>query len=152
MSIKLFFVAIGGVALLIVSSFFLIVPRYREISELRAELENRLEKLESAYNKYISQKKALENLRKVLKSPPKIEGSLFEGLSVRRVEDRYVISGDVSGDRIVKLVDYFMRNPSSYISSLRIVNSLDTPITISTKMSTPSVHMRMEVRVMELIE
>ena len=152
MSIKLFFVAIGGVALLIVSSFFLIVPRYKEISELRAELENRLEKLESAYNKYISQKKALENLRKVLKSPPKIEGSLFEGLSVRRVEDRYVISGDVSGDRIVKLVDYFMRNPSSYISSLRIVNSLDTPITISTKMSTPSVHMRMEVRVMELIE
>ena len=152
MSIKLFFVAIGGVALLIVSSFFLIVPRYREISELRVELENKLEKLESAYNKYVSQKKALENLRKVLKSPPKIEGDLFEGLSVRRMEDRYVISGDVKGDRVVKLVDYFMRNPSSYISSLRISNSIDTPITISTKMSTPDVHMRMEVRVMELIE
>ena len=152
MSIKLFFVAIGGVALLIVSSFFLIVPRYREISELRVELESKLEKLESAYNKYISQKKALENLRKVLKSPPRVEGDLFEGLSVRRMEDRYVISGDVKGDRVVKLVDYFMRNPSSYISSLRISNSIDTPITISTKMSTPDVHMRMEVRVMELIE
>ena len=152
MSIKLFFVAIGGVVLLIASSFFLIIPRYREISELRIELENKLEKLESAYNKYISQKKALENLRRVLKSPPKIEGDLFKDLSVRKIEDRYVISGDVRGDRVVKLVDYFMRNPSSYISSLKITNSIDTPITISTKMSTPDVHMRMEVRVMELIE
>ena len=152
MSIKLVFVAIGGIALLAISSFFLIVPRYREISELKVELENRLEKLESAYNKYIGQKRALESLRKILESPPKIEGELFEGLSIRRIEDRYVISGNVNGGKIVRLVDYFMRNPSSYISNLNIRNSLDTPITISTKMSTPDVYMEMEVRIMELIE
>ena len=152
MSIKLVFVAIGGIALLAISSFFLIVPRYKEISRLRMELESRLEKLESAYNKYISQKKALESLRKILETPPKIEGKLFEDLSVRRVDDRYIISGSVNGSRIVKLLDYFTRNPSSYISSLKIRNSLDTPITISTKMSTPDVYMKMEVRIMELIE
>ncbi len=149
--VKRLYAIIAGVAVLIASLVFLIVPRYIEISKISEEIENKLGELESAYRRYVNQKKAIEDLKFVIKEPVKIDLAEFRGLRFRKTRNGFEITGKTDGAALMTLLDEVTRNPSAYFEEIYLKNTSDNPITISGATSS-EVEVKMRVKTLELRE
>ncbi len=149
--VRRLYAIIAGVVVLIVSLVFLIVPRYVEISKISEEIENKLGELEGAYRRYVNQKKAIEDLKFVIKEPVKIDLAEFRGLRFRKTRNGFEIIGKTDGMTLMALLDEVTRNPSTYFEEIYLKNTSDNPITISGATSS-EVEVMIKVKTLELRE
>ncbi len=150
-AIKRKYLLILGLTILIVSLALATVPRYRETRDLKKAIEDKLPILEESYDRYIKQLKAMEDLKKVLKKPPDLNIDIFKGMKIVKNRGTISISGRVNGRKLIKILDYFTKNPNSYIESLKVNNKLENPMTISTPVESYA-NIVIEVRILELRE
>ena len=143
------YLMIMGLTLLFVSLFFATVPKYLEIKNTAKSLEAEFPKLEESYRRYTEQLKAMEEIKKVLKNPPEIKPDMFEGVRISKRGEDIILSGVVNGEEFVKILNYFITNPNSYIEYISLRNHAENPISISTpEKSLADVYMK--IRILEL--
>ncbi len=138
-----------GLTLLFVSLFFATVPKYLEMKSTVRRLESEFPKLEESYKRYVEQLKAIEEIKKVLKNPPEINPEMFEGVRISKRGEDIVLSGVVDGKEFVKILDYFTKNPNSYVESINLRNRAENPISISNP-EKPLADIYMKIRILEL--
>ncbi|GEM_PF-3969192 len=147
--IKRKYLLLIGIAILFTSLILSTIPRYLEIRKISENIENELPKLEKSYNRYIEQLKAIEEIKKILKNPPEIEPGMFNGVRISRRGEEITLRGVVNGEEFVKMLNYFIRNPNSYIEYINLRNHAENPMSISTPVeSQADVHIK--VRILEL--
>ncbi len=140
---------IMGLSLLFVSLFLATVPRYLEMKSTLRDLEREFPKLEESYKRYTEQLKAMEEIKKVLKNPPEINPQMFKGLRVYKKGEDIIISGVMDGKEFVRILNYFIENPNSYVESINLRNRAENPISISNpEKSLADVYMK--IRILEL--
>jgi hypothetical protein len=152
LSIKRSYMVILGLVILIAFGYLLFVPRYNEISVLRSEIRERLSNLEVIYDRYVNQKRALEELQKVLKNPPNFDEEPFRGLSITKKRATYEITGDMDGKTFIELMNLLNQSPSVYISKLMVKNLIDIPVVITEVKKSSKIRAGIEVKTMEMVK
>lgn len=147
--IKRKYLLLIGITILFASLILSTIPRYLEMKRISESIERELPKLEQSYKRYIEQLKAIEEIKKVLKNPPEIEPDMFKGVRISKRGEEITLSGVVSGEEFVKILNYFIRNPNSYVEYIRLKNHAENPMSISTPVESLA-DVYMKIRILEL--
>ena len=138
-----------GITILFSSLALSTIPKYLEIKKTSETIENDLPKLEESYKRYVEQLKAIEEIKKVLKNPPEISPDMFEGLKISRSKGEITITGTINGEEFVKILNYFIKNPNSYVEYINLKNHAENPMSISTPVESRA-DVYIKIRVLEL--